>query len=192
MLINKEKQIGVSAIFASEEYDKGDIIFQSSSDISYPIKISEAIDIVSKNYTKVIGDIFSSISQGNILKSTSQDNKLATYSLWRGEEDYFIDWSKSSSYILNFINSVSFPYRGASAYIGGSMKVRILDAYIEDDVEIVNRNIGKVIFTKGGFPVVVCGKGLLRLTSVVDDETRKNILPLKSFRIKFNKTISST
>ena len=36
-LVNGEKIIGVTALFASEEYDNGDIIMQSSVDITYPI-----------------------------------------------------------------------------------------------------------------------------------------------------------
>jgi methionyl-tRNA formyltransferase len=184
MLINKEPRIGVSAIFASEEYDRGDIIFQSSANVVYPLLISEAISIVSGLYVELILKIFETVSKGIELKAAKQDEKLATYSLWLDEDDYLIDWKKSSDEILRFINSTGSPYKNASSYIG-SKKIRIKCAEIFPDVVIENRTAGKVIFKDGGYPVVVCGKGLLKLTGVADDETGESLLPVKELRIRF-------
>ena len=102
MLCNKEKVIGVTAIFASEEYDKGDIIAQSTTEINYPIKIADAINIISKNYVDLVIKIITSIEKGEEIVAVTQEEKNATYSLWRDEEDYIIDWSKDSDEILTF------------------------------------------------------------------------------------------
>jgi methionyl-tRNA formyltransferase len=184
MLINKENKIGVSAIFASEEYDKGDIIAQSQTEINYPIKISNAIDLISKNYIELVINILSTLSEGNKLSSISQNEELASYSLWRNEDDYLIDWAQDSNDILNFINAVSSPYKGASTFINGLNKIRVLEAEIESDVQIENRNVGKVIFIKEKNPVIVCGSGLIKLINVIDDKTQENLLPFKNFRIR--------
>jgi methionyl-tRNA formyltransferase len=184
MLCNKEKEIGVTAILASEEYDKGDIIAQSSTKICYPIKVSDAIDLISKNYVDLVIKIFNDIANGDKIIATPQDEKLATYSLWRDEEDYIINWLKDSDQILNFINAVSSPFKGAVAYIDGLYKIRVLEAELENDVEIVNRDVGKVIFVKNKFPVIVCGSGLIKLLKVVDDRTQENLLPFKNFRVR--------
>ena len=184
MLINKEKKIGVSAIFASEEYDKGDIIAQSQTEINYPIKLSNAIDLISKNYIQLVINILSTLSDGNKLSSISQNEDLASYSLWRNEDDYLIDWTKNSNDILNFINAVSSPYKGASTFINGLNKIRVLEAEIESDVQIENRNVGKVIFIKEKNPVIVCGSGLLKLINVIDNKTQENLLPFKNFRVR--------
>src|SRR5688500_5686603 len=45
-LINGDTEIGVTAIFANEIYDTGDIIDQDSITINYPIKINKAIEII--------------------------------------------------------------------------------------------------------------------------------------------------
>lgn len=185
MLINKEPRLGVTAIFASDEYDKGDIIFQSSQEIKYPVKISDAVDIVSKLYIELILKIFESVSAGKELKSVIQNEAEATYSLWRDEEDYFIDWSGSAEDILRFINATGHPYKGAASMLSDSRKVRILEAEILNDVIIENRCPGKVIFNYDGYPVVVCGSGLLKLTCVTDDVTGESILPLKNLRLRF-------
>lgn len=184
MLCNGEDEIGATAIFATNEYDTGEIIFQSSIKITYPIKISDAIKKISFLYSEIILKIFSQIEKENKLISVPQIEKDATYSLWRDEEDYFIDWSKDSISVLNFINALSNPYKGAASYINGIKKIRILEAELENDVDIVNRDTGKVIFVLNNYPVIVCGKGLLKLTKVVDDKTNQDLLPFNKFRIR--------
>ena len=184
MLCNEEKEIGVTAIFASEEYDKGDIIAQSSTKINYPIRISDAIDLISQNYIDIVVRIFEALKKGDEIIAVPQVEKLASYSLWRDEEDYIINWSKDSYEILNFINAVSNPYKGAATYINGMQKVRILQAELENDVHIENRDVGKVIFIKNELPVIVCGSGLIKLLKVIDDKTLEDLLPLKNFRVR--------
>ncbi len=186
MLINKETEIGVSAIFASEEYDTGEIISQSSTQIEYPITIAEAIDLITKNYVEVIINIFTGFVNGFEISPIKQNEELATYSLWLNEDDYLINWKKDANEILRLINAVSFPYKGASTFINGKQKVRIIEAELEPDVKIENRSEGKVIFVRNQFPIVVCGSGLIRLKKVYDEETGSEIIPLKNFRVKFS------
>lgn len=183
-LINKEEKIGVTALYANDKYDRGNILFQSSTKINYPIKINETIEIVSKNYTELILKIFKNISNKNPIKGCKQKDEDATYSLWRDEDDYLIDWSKDSDYILRFINAVGNPYKGASSYIKNE-KVRILEASKELDVIIENRTPGKIIFIEDGCPVIVCKKGLIKILKIINDKNGKSILPLKSFRTIF-------
>jgi methionyl-tRNA formyltransferase len=184
-LLNFESEIGVTAIFAVEEYDKGDIIFQSKTSIHYPIKISEAINLITKNYVDLSLRIFKYLSNGKELPSLLQKDEYATYSLWRDEEDYRINWNNSSRDILNSIYVLSSPYKGASTTVNGKNKIRILDAEIFPDVKIENRQPGKIIFIKDNKPVVVCGTGLLRILEAIDDETGKSVIPFSNFRIRF-------
>lgn len=183
-LINAETKIGVTALFATKEYDRGNIIAQSATNISYPIKIQDAINIITDNYRKLALLLAEKISHGETPKGVIQNEADGSYSLWRDEEDYRIDWSKSSGYIKRFIDSVGTPYKSASALINDKL-ARILDAEIIEDVKIENRTIGKVIFTIGSKPVVVCGSGLLKIIECVDDTTKASILPLSKFRSRF-------
>jgi methionyl-tRNA formyltransferase len=183
-LINGDKEIGVTALYATAEYDRGDIIAQSSSVISYPIRIQEAFKIVIGNYETLAADIAGALTRGDEPNAKPQDEANSSYSLWRDEEDYFVDWSHSASDIKRFIDAVGYPYKGAAATLEGRV-VRIRDAEALDDVRIANRTPGKVIFLKDAKPVVVCGQGLLRTTELVDDETGASLLPLSRFRIRF-------
>lgn len=160
-LINGDKQIGVSAIFANKEFDKGDVLGLEKVNISYPIKISKAIDIISICYQDLIIKIVKQI-QANSLVANPQDESKATFSLWRDEEDYFIDWNLEASTIERTINALGFPYGGARTKMENS--IIILDEIKSiPDVKIENRTPGKIIFLDNNQPTIVCGKGLLKI-----------------------------
>lgn len=183
-LINREKIVGVTALLGAEEYDRGNILLQKGLDIHYPTCISREIHRISILYADLAVELFAKLSRGEIqLTGYPQDDSKATYSLWRDEEDYRINWNDNADNIQHFINCVASPYRGASAILDGST-VRILDAMVKPDVTIENRAPGKTIFFDAGLPVVVCGTGLLLLTDV-RDEQGKAMLPLTSFRNRF-------
>ncbi len=182
-LINGDEHIGVTALYASKEYDRGDIIFKASSTITYPIRIADAIERVSQHYVSIVLSIFEHAIRGQELPRSPQNEAEATYSLWRDEQDYLIPWGSDAASIRRFVDATGYPYLGASAYFDGH-KIRVLAAEERPDLSIVNRSPGKVISTEGGYPVVVCGKGLLCLTEVVDDETGNTLLPFPRFRIR--------
>ncbi len=180
-LINGETRIGVTAIWATDEYDKGDIICQKSIDISYPIKIHEVIKRIEPLYFKIVDEIFRKLQNGEVLESRKQDENEASYSLWLDDEDYFIDWSWDSEKIKRFVDAVGYPYDGAKAFLKDKI-VRILDVEVIEDVFIEDRekHIGKVIFLKNGVPVVVCGKGLVGLKNLKDLQNKELSINLRS------------
>ncbi len=173
-LINGDSQIGVTALFASEKFDDGDIIYQSVENISYPIKIKTAIEIISKNYTEVSLEIIKTLVQGKELPRIKQKDKEATYSLWRDENDYHINWTWESIQIKRMIDAVGDPYLNAYTLIEGET-IRIIDSEIYEDIEIVNREPGKIIFYDNNSPVVVCGKGLLKITKLVKNKSEYSL-----------------
>ncbi len=183
MLINGENEIGATAIFASNEYDKGEIIAQEKIAIQYPITIAEAINAVGNLYVNLVNQI---ISQGvsNSFQPKVQNENEATYSHWLDQEDYFIDWNWNADKIKRKIDACGFPYDGAKTNLENDIIV-IEKAEVEQDVQIENRTVGKVIFIKDNCPVIVCGKGLLRVTEAKNVNTKENILPLSKFRLKF-------
>lgn len=182
-LINGDKEIGATAIYGNSEYDKGDIIKQIKTSITYPIKIREAILIVSKLYVELAKYLISYLSSGALPPSEPQDEKNATYSLWRNDDDYLINWSKTSNQIKRFIDAVGSPYKSSSSYIN-KKRVRVIEAFEYPDEFIENRTPGKVIFVKNRLPIIVCGKGLIMITRLEDDNSN-SLLPLLSFRTIF-------
>lgn len=182
-LINGERLVGVTALMASEEYDRGPVIGQEAIEISYPITISEAIELLEPCYQKLAVEVASSILRGDMV-STVQNEANATYSLWRDEQDYFIDWTWDAERIKRFIDSLGFPYKGAATILEGET-FRIRECETLNDVYIENRSVGKVIFMHGDFPVVVCGTGLIKIRSMDKDDSTGSALPIKKFRSRF-------
>ena len=183
-LINGEKVIGVTALYASSNYDQGDIIFQESIRIDYPIKIREAFIKIIPIYEKLVIKIASEIKNGSVLTSKPQNEKEATYSLWRNNDDFIINWNLSNEIIKRHVDALGTPYKGASTFNNGVL-YRIHDVSIVPDVKIENRDPGKIIFITDGLPVVVCGKGLLELKDL-RDENGKSLLPFNRLKVKFH------
>ena len=183
-LIEGESELGVTALFASKEYDRGDIIASERVKISYPIRIQEAIEAIVPLYGKLAVQIVRAIAAGKRLQARPQDEALATYSLWRDDQDYYINWTWPADKIERFVDATGFPYLGARTTLDGKEiileKVKALP-----DVSIHNRTAGKVIFVQKGQPVVVCGKDLLRIEKAHYAQEGYPILPLKGFRKRF-------
>lgn len=186
MLINKERSIGVSAIYGATEYDTGDIIAQASRDIDYPILISTAIDIICEVYRELATHLCLTILSGDELQKIKQNESEATYSLWRDDTDYLVNWGWSASKIARMIDAVGFPYSGARAETICGLAIRINSSRISRDVTIENRDPGKIIFWDDEGPTVVCGKELLKLTDyeIVGDQHSGGKENLK-FRSRF-------
>ena len=183
-LINGEEAVAVTALFASAEYDRGDIILQEKIAITYPITIHQAIQQIAPIYGSMVVKITEWIVNESSLPRATQNEAEATYSLWRDEEDYLIDWHQHASIIQRFVDAVGHPYLGASTFFDGK-KIRILSCTALEEVKIENRTPGKVIFFHENYPVVVCGEGLLKITEAIYDESQTTIFPLSKFRIRF-------
>ena len=184
-LINGDKHVGVTAIHASDNYDKGDIISQHSIKIDYPITIKRAIELVSEVYSYLIRETYCYLLNKKKLPEIKQIEENATYSLWRDEKDYFINWGDSAQKIKRFCDTVGDPYSGAKTHLNGIL-ITINDVVVMPDVNVELRfeNIGKIIFFDEGLPVVVCGVGLLKIMKLESEEICS--LSTLGFRSRFS------
>jgi len=185
-LINGEELIGATAFFGTSEYDAGPVISQRSINIRYPIKISEAINRMCDLYSHLLQEILDKISNDESISSVKQNESLASYSLWRDESDYFIDWNRSAIEIARFIDAVGPPYKGAKCYANSELTI-INSAVPLRDKLICDRDnaIGKVIYFDKEYPVVVCSEGLLKITDIISANFMQ-FLPVKQFKIRFS------
>lgn len=183
-LVKGEPKVGVTAFIANGRYDEGNILGQRSVDLHYPIKIQEAIRLVIPLYIKLIMDIIDAIRRGETPGGTPQNDAAATYSLWLDQDDYRIDWTQDAATLQRFIDAVGHPYDGAGTVADGQL-YRVLNSEKVDDVTIVRRHPGKVIFLDQGFPTVVCGTGLLKITDLRDGVSGASVLPWRKFRTRF-------
>ncbi|MBV1789418.1 hypothetical protein KQ940_15285 [Marinobacterium sp. D7] len=184
-LINGEKNIGVTALRADSKYDAGNIIGQNSIEVIYPKKIADAIDEITKLYIRLLLDISRKTINGESLLYIEQDHSKASFSPWRDEDDYSINWSKSAEYISRFIDAVGYPYLGAKSRINGE-DILINDSIALNDVFVEDRSshIGKIIFMTEGRPTIICGEGLIELIDVVNSKG-ESLIGKIPFRTRF-------
>lgn len=184
-LINGESEVGVTVIKGSSEYDAGPIIGQLSMRVNYPIKIQDAIKKIAKLYSELLLKISKDLIKGLPITEYKQDDSLASFSPWRNEEDYFINWHDCSKKIKRFVDATGYPYDGAKTKIGGDF-VRVEEVNIIDDVFVEDRfsHVGKVLFMDEKKPVVICGSGLIKLNSFYDDNGHSLVGKIP-FRTKF-------
>lgn len=184
-LINGDEFIGVTCLLGSEEYDTGDIIAQQKMRIEHPAKIKTVIENISPLYLELMILFLEKIKNKKSIETKRQDERLATYSLWRDESDYFIDWEWSSEKIKRHIDAVGYPYTWAKTKLNNQVLI-IKDASVVKDVNIENRVAGKVLFKNKNGLTIVCGEGLLLVkdfyTSDNDCYDYQN-----QFRLKFHK-----
>lgn len=191
MLENGERKLGVTAFIAKTGYDTGHILASKSSKIRYPMKIKEALLLNHANYIYCLDKALNKIRSSNgQLSGRKQNNRRATYSLWRDSLDYQINWSCDAERIVRFIDAVGDPYEGAQTQLGPRL-VRITEARSVKAVRIENLTPGKVIWRSqtphscDSRPTVVCGIGLIEVLEAHFMDTGESIFPLKSTRLRF-------
>lgn len=180
-LIKGDELIGVTALFANQEFDRGDIIAQASTKINYPITIHNAIEQITVCYQKVILQVMEMMLQNN-LKAEKQDEKQASYSLWRDNDDYFIDWQLDAQTLNRTIDALGFPYAGAKTWMDDQV-ITITKSEALPELIIENRTPGKILFLNNNQPEVVCGKGLIRIVEAYNNNKEK--ITFTKFRQRF-------
>lgn len=172
-LLNGETEVGVTAFMAREEPDTGPIVTQRSTPVSYPVRMRTVLDRVVDLYDEITKQVCADLLNGEPLRYVEQDHSQATYSVWRDDQDYRIDWAWDAYKILRLVDAASHPFPGAwttlaihpeDSWMGDV--VRVYEAAVVPDVRIEDRRPGKVLRLDNDLPVVVCGMGLLRLESV--------------------------
>jgi methionyl-tRNA formyltransferase len=98
-LINGDRWLGVTALLGGAEYDTGLILGQKKIELIYPVTVRDAILATAPLYQHLMFEILDKYRSMGILRGQAQDERLATYSLWRDESDYRIDWRQSSQKI---------------------------------------------------------------------------------------------
>ena len=176
-LIQGDKKIGISLFIPNNNMDSGKIIFQKKINLNYPIKINEV-------YNLIVIEIFNTIK--NVVSNKKiifKKNSLKrTYSIWRDQNDYFIDWNKSSKYIKRFIDSLGYPYDCAKAKYNGKI-INIIDSHVVNKFKFVEYHPGKICFIEDSNPLVMTKNSLLKITSATDRFGKK--ISFKSIRKRF-------
>jgi methionyl-tRNA formyltransferase len=182
-LQNGEAEIGATLILADAHMDHGPILKQLSVEAKYPLKILDAMIAVEGIISDLTEFLFRNTDR-NTIPMTVQQESMATYSIWRDEDDYRIDWRRPAEDILLFIDSVSYPYHGAKTTLN-SRVIRVFEARLVEDIEVVNREPGKVWKISNGHPQVLCKIGLIEILKMSINNEDTTPFFLKSTKSRF-------
>ncbi|SCZ81245.1 methionyl-tRNA formyltransferase [Pseudobutyrivibrio xylanivorans] len=163
-IINGEDKVGITALFATDSVDKGDILLQKEIKVEDHEYICDIIEKESEVYGQMVVELIDMIEEDNV-NPIVQNEDEASYSIWRNLEDCHIDWDKPAKDIYNFVRALGNPYLGAYTYWDDN-KIIIERASVMDyDLKFELRDSGKIWSIEDGMPIVICGSGLLKIQS---------------------------
>jgi len=158
VLVNGEKETGVSLHYMTTKPDDGDIVCQKKIEISD----EDTAKSLHQKAVKATGELLDEISdqiKNNTVLRIPQDHSKSSYYGGRCPEDGEIDWTKTAREVRNLVRAVTRPYPGAFTRIGG--KKCFIWSVTETNVSQTESKHGMIISTD---PLTVsCGQGALNI-----------------------------
>jgi len=178
-LIAGETETGVTFLRAGTDTDNGPILWQGRCTIEPSDTIATLIEKTLPLYREGAERFF----RGELTTAVPQDESRATYSVWRGAEDYRVDWTQDAETIHRTVRALGPPYLGAQTKLG-EQTVVVEAAAPVSDLKLAIRQPGKIWkLDENGRPTVICGRGLLKILAATVDG--QSVLPLRSLRSRF-------
>ncbi|OPX98518.1 MAG: Bifunctional polymyxin resistance protein ArnA [Syntrophorhabdus sp. PtaB.Bin006] len=169
VLIEGEKQTGLTLHSMVEKPDAGDIVARRALDIAFDDTAYTLFMKMTREARDLMRETLPSIADGSFPKTPQNILGPSSYFGGRKPEDGLISWEKDAVAVYNLTRATTHPYPGAFTYLDGR-KFFIWKAYPEDGSW--GGQPGAVISTK---PLLVnTGKGALKLLRVQwegEDET---------------------
>jgi methionyl-tRNA formyltransferase len=167
-LIAGDDHIGVTALRPEEQADAGPVLAQVAVPVTHPLRIADAFELLRPCYVDAALEVLDGWSAGPLV-GTPQDEASATFSIWRDDHDFEIDWTWPADRIVRFVHAVGPPYGGARSRVGDD-PVIITTSHEIDDLAFSERHPGKVwrlgTGAEGTGVDVVCGAGMVRVGSL--------------------------
>jgi UDP-4-amino-4-deoxy-L-arabinose formyltransferase/UDP-glucuronic acid dehydrogenase (UDP-4-keto-hexauronic acid decarboxylating) len=117
VLVNGEKETGVTLHYMTPRPDDGDIVVQKKISISDDDTALRLHWKVAQAAEKLLDEVLPQIQNGNAPR-IPQDHGKATYFGGRRPADGEIEWVKTAREIRNLIRAVTKPFPGAFSFIG--------------------------------------------------------------------------
>ena len=154
VLINDEKEFGITVHFVDEGIDTGDIILQETFSITDKDNYSTLLDISYSSCANILYKSLVQIFEGQSKRIVQKSiHPVGFYCGIRGEGDEIINWNNTSRDIFNFIRSISKPGPIARTHNGIKEITINKSIYIKDAPNYIG-TVGQVLTkTDKGFLV---------------------------------------
>ena len=157
VLINGEKETGVTLHYMTPKPDDGDIVAQEKVSISDDDTAVTLFKKMTSAAAQLLDKALPAVLAGKAPRK-KQDSALASYFGGRRPEDGAIDWTRKAEEVRNLVRAVTRPYPGAFTF-SGDRKLIIWSAAVKPLAKPARP--GAVLNTS---PLTVaCGKGALQV-----------------------------
>jgi methionyl-tRNA formyltransferase len=147
--------IGVTAIRPDTGRDSGPIYASRAIRIAADASLQTVFELQARAMVEIATEILEKAARGTLC-AQPQDDDAASYSLWRDEYDYFVDWRMGVAEIIRHVQATGFPYHGAKGVLDNE-KVTILEVSPGPDIPFAWRDPGKLWQVEDRRALVVCG-----------------------------------
>jgi UDP-4-amino-4-deoxy-L-arabinose formyltransferase/UDP-glucuronic acid dehydrogenase (UDP-4-keto-hexauronic acid decarboxylating) len=117
VLVNGEKESGVTLHYMTSRPDDGDIVCQKKVEISDSDTALTLYRKIAKVSDGILDEILVQLKEGTAPRYP-QDHSKATYYGGRRPDDGEIDWNQTAREVRNLVRAVTRPYPGAFSYMG--------------------------------------------------------------------------
>ena len=154
VLINDEKEFGITVHYVDEGIDTGDIISQKTFQINDFDDYNSLLNIAFKECSILLYDTIKQIQKNDITRISQKSiHPVGFYCGKRGEGDEIINWNSNSRELFNFIRAICYPGPIATTFIDGVL-VKINRArYISNAPNYIGKNGQLISKTDNGFIV---------------------------------------
>lgn len=120
VLINDEKEFGITVHYVDEGIDTGDIILQETFPISDSDTYATLLERAYEGCAQLLCEAVGQILTGTARRICQIDiDPIGMYCGIRSDGDELINWSQNSRVVFNFIRAITRPGPGALSYIKG-------------------------------------------------------------------------
>ena len=165
-LLRGDEQIGITAFKPDGGMDTGPIYGSRVVRPERGVCLRMVYDMQTAAMVELAGEILRRANHGE-LDVIPQEERSATYSVWRDTFDYFIDWRRTAEEIVRHINFVGFPFGGAKAVLDRQLLI-IREASLGPDMMFEIRDPGKLWEIQDGRALVICGTGTVWIEAATD------------------------
>jgi UDP-4-amino-4-deoxy-L-arabinose formyltransferase/UDP-glucuronic acid dehydrogenase (UDP-4-keto-hexauronic acid decarboxylating) len=160
VLINGEKETGVTLHYMTAQPDAGDIVSQRKFGISSDDTARSLHDKMAKASAELLASVLPYIRDGTAPRVPQDDSKATCYG-GRRPRDGEVDWTKRADEVRNLVRAVTRPYPGAFSYVGNRKCLFWSVTHTHQDGSA--QAPGTIVSTD---PLVVsCGVGAIRVDS---------------------------
>ena len=172
VLINDDKEFGITVHFVDEGIDTGDIVLQKTFPITDKDNYNTLLETSYKACASILYEALVKIAEENYKRIQQKTiHPVGFYCGMRGEGDEIINWNDTSRNIFNFIRSISKPGPIATTYnnnseikVNNSNYINKAPSYIGTIGQVLSKTeLGFLVKTKDSFIEIFDLTGKIRV-----------------------------